>query len=306
MSSSSKRARLRYAESTRDATHVPDTYHLRRKEVQKVTDRIENDPTEEFDDVPDEAPGNAAMEEAFDTYNALRYFIYNASLASSKTSVPRICFLHQLYSILPDNTAVDRELNILVQSMVVRKFRVGGTLEDELVIMFMEDYLLQIDAAKAEFEKDVSSGDAGAKTKSIGPQVFDTFRDAVTNPKFTDVVISRKALTKTVGFTETEISQLVMYGLLVIHSQDAYLFAIRGAGTFMTPFIKGRVEILRTLKRRQTRDILEKQWRTKKLRNSIFTHDFHLHDLLGSGRVERQKTTMGDLIKLTKKGEACI
>lgn len=26
----------------------------------------------------------------------------------------------------------------------------------------------------------------------------------------------------------------------------------------MTPFIKGRVEILRTLKRRQTRDILEK------------------------------------------------
>ncbi|KAG2180460.1 hypothetical protein INT44_003464 [Umbelopsis vinacea] len=257
MSSSSKRARLRYAESTRNTTHVPDAYHQRRKEVQKVTDRIENDPTEEFDDMP--PLENAAVEEAFDTYNALRYFINSACLASSaKISVPRICFLHQLYSILPDNTAVDRELNILVQSMMVRKFRVGGTLEDELVIMFMEDYLLQIVAAKAEFEKDVASGHAGAKTKSIGPQVFDMFRDAVTNPKFTDVVIARKALTKIVGFNETEISQLVMYGLLVIHSQDSYLFAIRGAGTFMTPFIKGRVEILRTLKRRQTRDILEK------------------------------------------------
>jgi hypothetical protein len=58
--------------------------------------------------------------------------------------------------------------------MMVRKFRVGGTLEDELVIMFLEDYLLQIDAAKAEFEKDVSSGNAGAKTKSIGPEVFGT------------------------------------------------------------------------------------------------------------------------------------
>lgn len=57
---------------------------------------------------------------------------------------------------------------------MVRKFRVGGTLEDELVIMFLEDYLLQIDAAKAEFEKDVSSGNAGAKTKSIGPEVFGT------------------------------------------------------------------------------------------------------------------------------------
>ncbi|CAO3692957.1 unnamed protein product [Umbelopsis ramanniana] len=291
MSSSSKRARLRYAESTRDFTNVPDTYNQRRKEVQKVTERIERDDQEEFDEfttVGDQQPENAAMEEAFDTYNALRYFIYNASLpSSSKSNVPRICFLHQLYSILPDNTAVDRELNILVQGMMVRKFRVGGTLEDELVIMFIEDYLLQIDAAKAEFENDVSSGNAGAKTKSIGPEVFEKFRGAVTNPKFTDVVISRNALTKIVGFNETEISQLVMYGLLVIHSQDAYLFAIRGAGTFMTPFIKGRVEILRTLKRRQTRDILEKQWRTKKLRNSIFTHDFHLHDLLGSGRVER-------------------
>lgn len=53
-------------------------------------------------------------------------------------------------------------------------------------------------------------------------------------------------------------SHLVIYGLLVIHTQDSYLFAIRRAGSFMTPFIKGRVEILRTLKRRQTRDILEK------------------------------------------------
>lgn len=114
MSSSSKRARLRYAESTRDFTNVPDTYNQRRKEVQKVTERIANDDQEEFDDfttIGDQQPQNAAIEEAFDTYNALRYFIYNASLpSSSKSNVPRICFLHQLYSILPDNTAVDREL----------------------------------------------------------------------------------------------------------------------------------------------------------------------------------------------------
>jgi hypothetical protein len=113
MSSSSKRARLRYAESLRDTTHVPDTYNQRRKEVRKVTERIEKDQQEEFDDIPNivDHPDNAAIEEAFDTYNALRYFIYSASLpSSSKASIPRICFLHQLYSILPDNTAVDREL----------------------------------------------------------------------------------------------------------------------------------------------------------------------------------------------------
>jgi hypothetical protein len=56
--------------------------------------------------------------------------------------------------------------------MIVRKFRVGGTLEDELVIMFLDDYLLQIDAAKTEFENEVSSGEVSAKAKAIGPDVF--------------------------------------------------------------------------------------------------------------------------------------
>ena len=100
------------------------------------------------------------------------------------------------------------------------------------------------------------------------------------------MVISGKALRNIAGFSETEIryvyvnirnkgqkilltpfnSQLVIYGLLVVHTQETYLFAIRRAGAFMNPFIKGRVEILRSLKRRQTRDILEKVgWRHMQL-----------------------------------------
>lgn len=118
--------------------------------------------------------------------------------------------------------------NVLVQNMTVRKFRVGGTLEDELVIMFMADYHLQIDAAKAEFEKDLESNDASSKTKHINSNLFgekwkalsglshtesvtyialslDRFRDTVTNPKFTDVVISRNALQNSIAFSENEI-----------------------------------------------------------------------------------------------------
>jgi serine/threonine-protein kinase 19 len=116
MSSSSKRARLRYAESSRTQNETPDVYNQRRKEVQKVTERIEQENDDEFDMFNDGESDNAVVQDAFDTYNALRYFIYSASLPPSSkfkdvnTSLPRICFLHQLYSILPDNTAVDREL----------------------------------------------------------------------------------------------------------------------------------------------------------------------------------------------------
>jgi hypothetical protein len=59
-----------------------------------------------------------------------------------------------------------------VQNLIVRKFRVGGTLEDELVIMFMTDYMAEILNAKAEFEADVEKEEASTKTKSVHSDLF--------------------------------------------------------------------------------------------------------------------------------------
>lgn len=50
-----------------------------------------------------------------------------------------------------------------------------------------------------------------------------------------------------------------MYGLLLPHLQpDLYWFSIRRQGLFMSHYTKGRAEILRMLKRRPTKDLLEK------------------------------------------------
>lgn len=52
---------------------------------------------------------------------------------------------------------------------------------------------------------------------------------------------------------------LVGYGLLLPQKDpELYWFAIRRQGLFMSNYTKGRVEILRMLKRRQTKDMLEK------------------------------------------------
>lgn len=59
-----------------------------------------------------------------------------------------------------------------MQNLVVRKFRVGGTLEDELVIMFMTDYMAEILNAKVEFETDVEKEEASTKTKSVQSDLF--------------------------------------------------------------------------------------------------------------------------------------
>ncbi|KAG2174850.1 hypothetical protein INT43_005912 [Umbelopsis isabellina] len=228
MSSSTKRARLRYADSIKDDTEIPDIYNERRKKAQKVRDKIDLDNDGAFADFEiGDLTENSVMDEAFDTYNTMKYFIYNAPLPTTShmknfpSNLPRICFLHQLYSVLPDNTAVDRELDILVQNLIVRKFRVGGTLEDELVIMFMTDYMAEILNAKVEFEADVEKEEASTKTKSVHSDLFDRFRETVSNHKFTDVVISRKALRNIAGFSETEISQLGWFFYVPIHKRTS-------------------------------------------------------------------------------------
>ncbi|KAF9545255.1 Serine/threonine-protein kinase 19 [Mortierella hygrophila] len=84
----------------------------------------------------------------------------------------------------------------------------------------------------------------------------------------------------------------------------AYRFAIRQGGLFVTHFLKGRLEILRTIKRQMFSDMLTSAITAKPLRGSFLPHEFHIHDLVGSGRVQSITTSSGQLLKLTQKGEA--
>ncbi|KAL1918661.1 uncharacterized protein VTP21DRAFT_2683 [Calcarisporiella thermophila] len=215
----------------------------------------------------------------------------------------KICMLHQLYGLVPDNTAVDRNIDRLIKNKKLRKFRLGGSIEDEFVVMFLSDYLHQIQEAKKEFIKD---GEYEEHLRKVDVGLFDRFHKLVAEGSYTDVTIAKTSLQKEMQITDEEIKVLIQYGLLVLSSPFSYGFSVRGAGLFMSNFLKGRVEILRMLKRRQYKEILQKQFEEKKIRASVFSHEFHLLDLIGSGRVEIIDTTMGKLIRLTRKGESTI
>ncbi|KFH70756.1 hypothetical protein MVEG_03604 [Podila verticillata NRRL 6337] len=86
----------------------------------------------------------------------------------------------------------------------------------------------------------------------------------------------------------------------------AYRFSFPKGGLFVTHFLKGRLEILRAIKRQMFGDILVSVLESKPLRGSFLPHEFHIHDLIGSGRVESVTTTSGQLLKLTQKGQASI
>ncbi|CAO0799116.1 unnamed protein product [Mucor circinelloides] len=263
----------------------PDVYGSRKKPpVVKNNDQDD----EFFENVNDD---NLVINS--DAVSAAEYLIK----INPRSSIP-ICFVHQIYSILPNNnTVTDRELQQAFTSGSWRKFHIIGALDDEYVLMKTADYRNMIDHAKQQCPLEVDNS------------IYDKFKDIVTcDEKFNQVSVTKQALMEACHFNEPNISQLVSSGLLIPHhiQMDVYWFSIHNQGSFMSSLSNGRLQILRILKRRSTKDIMEKLLKQKKLNKSSFSIEFLLHDLIGSGRVERFTTAMGDLIRLTNKGEKGI
>ncbi|GAN10772.1 Ser/Thr protein kinase [Mucor ambiguus] len=241
----------------------PDVYGSRRKPPMVK----HHDPDDElFGDVNDD---NLVMNS--DAVSAAEYLIK----INPKSSIP-ICFVHQIYSILPNNhTVTDRELQQAFISGDWRRFHIIGALDDEHILMKTSDYCNMIDHAKQQYSLEIDGN---------------KFKNTVTHDeKFNQVSVTKQALKEACSFTEQNVSQLVASGLLIPHhtQMDVYWYSIHNQGSFMSSLSKGRLQILRILKRRNTKDIMEKLLKQKRLNKSTFSIEFLMHDLIGSGRVEK-------------------
>ncbi|OBZ87010.1 Serine/threonine-protein kinase 19 [Choanephora cucurbitarum] len=279
---SSKRTKIateqRLYQTQQGRIYKPDVYGIRR---QKVRPPIHSDTTDDFDDID-----HALIQVDSDSMTAAELLIQK----NPQSNIPA-CLIHQIYSILPNHTTVDRELQEAFKSNLYRKFHVTGALEDEFLLMKTSDYDNNIIQARSEAMKD----------EHFDLSVFDRFKDHVQH--LNEVTISKDKLIDTFGMNEKHIAQLVSFGLLLPHTHvDLYWFSVRGQGTFMSKLNAGRAEIIRMLRKRHTHNIMEKLLLQKKMRKTNFSMEFLLYDLVGSGRVERHSTPMGDLIQLTTKG----
>ncbi|KAI8969114.1 serine-threonine protein kinase 19-domain-containing protein [Mycotypha africana] len=274
------------------AVYKPDVYqtkkhstHIRRAQLQQTT---HND--EEFSDLNEELD----LEDHSDAVMTAEYLIQN----NTKSILP-LCFIHQLYSILSNNTMTDREIQASLQRNSWKKFFIMGCLEDEYVIMKTTNYCNLIDQSKADYIKEHNEEEA---------HIFNIFQKIVLDKDHNKISIDKDTLINTFRLTDKEISHLVSAGLLLPHNIqiDLFWFSVPKQGTFVTNLLHGRKSILNILRKRATKDIMESVLRQKKLHKCTFNVDFLLHDLVGSGRVERHMTPMGNLIRLTSKGEKGI
>lgn len=212
-----------------------------------------------------------------------------------KVSVAPFVLLSQLYSSVRDRTLVDRELEVMKQQMAIRVFKLS-TGQDDYAIMFLNDYLEQVKAAKKRLEGKHTQRDV---------VVFDWFMNHVLLTHV-DVGITQvnleSLLSKAGHVQDNHISLLIKAGLLVRQLADdkSYWFAIPNVGFLLKSLAQGRREILSLLNRRQYKEMLLSALEKKKLRMSQLGMRFHIRDLLGSGHLCLSHTATGLLVRISK------
>ncbi|KAF9437931.1 hypothetical protein BGZ76_010474 [Entomortierella beljakovae] len=104
-----------------------------------------------------------------DTLGAIHYLLdllHPLKIKQQKV-FPRVCMIHQIYSIITDHTTVDRTLAQLINDNTIRKFYVGGTGSDEFAIMLTSDYVEQIQQAKEHYLKDLQHSENKRNSNSL-------------------------------------------------------------------------------------------------------------------------------------------
>ncbi|XP_068664536.1 uncharacterized protein [Aristolochia californica] len=210
-----------------------------------------------------------------------------------KVAVEPFVLRSQLYSSVKDRTQVDRELESLRREKALRIFKLN-TGQDDDAIMFMDDYVKQVERAVKRME--VQNPDDTA--------VFDWFITHVIGSKL-DTSIEHHELCSLLScggkVKDKHVSFLINAGLLTRQLIDSnmYWFAIPNIGFVLKGLAQGRKELLAFLNRRKYKEMLMASLEKQRLRYSPLDMRFHLRDLIGSGHFKMVDSPTGLLVRVT-------
>ncbi|KAH9608865.1 hypothetical protein KSS87_002354 [Heliosperma pusillum] len=211
-----------------------------------------------------------------------------------KVSVLPFILRSQLYSSVKDRTQVDRDLETLKRDGVLRVFKLN-TGQDDNAIMFLDDYIQQIDCVLKKIDSN-KEGDFA---------VFGWFKKHVVMSKL-EPSISHQELWSLLSVggkvKDDHISLLINAGVLTrqLIDQRMYWFAIPNIGSILKGLSQGRKELLSFLNRRKYKEMMLAPLEKKRLRFSPLDVRFHLRDLIGSGHLRTVQTPSGLLVRAVK------
>eukprot|EP00257_Ricinus_communis_P021707 XP_015581246.1 serine/threonine-protein kinase 19 isoform X1 [Ricinus communis] len=260
---------------------TPESSSSKRKKRLRDDDEEEEEEEEEKAETSD-GDQTLSLEESLtfsDTLVALR--IMRAQFPQiDKVSIQPFILRSQLYSSVKDRTQVDRELESLRREKLLRIFKLN-TGQDDHAIMFLDDYLCQVDLVVKRLEEK-KQGDV---------IVFEWFRTHVIDVKL-EASIDHQELCSLLSLggkvKDEHISLLINAGLLTrqLIDPNMYWFAIPNIGSVLKGLSQGRKELLSLISSRRYKEMMLAPLEKKRLRFSPLDMRFHLRDLIGSGHLK--------------------
>ncbi|XP_012085301.1 serine/threonine-protein kinase 19 [Jatropha curcas] len=211
-----------------------------------------------------------------------------------KVSIQPFILRSQLYSCVKDRTQVDRELESLRREKLLRVFKLN-TGQDDHAIMFLDDYMSQIERVVKRMKE----------KKQSGLEVFEWFRTHVIDVKLEPSIDHQELcglLSHGGKLKDEQISLLINAGLLTrqLIDPNMYWFAVPNIGSVLKGLSQGRKELLSLLNRRRYKEMMLANLEKKRLRLSTLDIRFHLRDLIGSGHLKTVNTPTGLIVRVSK------
>ncbi|KAI9562426.1 hypothetical protein GHT06_013396 [Daphnia sinensis] len=193
--------------------------------------------------------------------------------------VPRVVMKHMIYSRIPNRTLVDKEIDELNQTGVIRLFKLGSE-EESLAILFMEQYEELIERRCTD----------SALAKRFIINVLKKIKE----------ISVEKAVLANAGFTETDIKTLINNCLLTVRTSTTYWFVFPGAGEFMKAYTKGRQNIIHLIRKSKYQQILQNELEQRDMRKTVqLGIRYHVHDIIGADLVICVNTTSGNMLRFS-------
>lgn len=225
--------------------------------------------------------------------------------------LPPLLLKHQLYVMVGDATAVERDLHRLMRERAVRLVHMNlGA--DEHAVVLAEDFSTHVRrtcenlggpapeqvilCARCLFLR------ATVKFDQFAHKV-DFFLDLVLESS--SISLSKEQLHRQAHLSEADITALVKAGALHIRDAVSLWIGIPNMGGFVDLVRKGRQAVLRCIRRAKYKEMLEHVLEQRKLRDTQrLGSRFHIQDAVGLQLVERISTTSGPMLRLTTSGPA--
>ncbi|XP_056685229.1 uncharacterized protein [Spinacia oleracea] len=183
---------------------------------------------------------------------------------------------------------------LLKRDNVLRVFKLN-TGQDDHAVMFLDDYIHQIDNVSKKIG-----------TKKEGDfAVFGWFKSHVIMSRLEPSIAHQElcSLLSAGGkLKDDHISLLVNAGMITRQLVDPnmYWFAIPNIGSILKGISQGRKELLSFLNRRKYKEMMLASLEKKRLRFSPLDMRFHLRDLIGSGHLRTFQTPSGIVVRVLK------